>query len=159
VVTATHGGIRRQRAFTLVEMLVALALAALAAALVAPRINDSLALAKSRAAVRAVGDYLASARATAILRQDDTVVTIDADKAELSSTARDDRLILPPDSRLEIVVAAVEKVDERSGGIRFFPDGTATGGKVRVMAGKATGDVEVQWLTGRVSLSFEGRAR
>jgi general secretion pathway protein H len=152
-------GTRQQGAFTLIEVLVALALAALAAALVAPRVNDSLALAKSRAAARGVADYLASARAAAVLRRDDTVVTIDTQNAALSLTARRDPLTLPPNSRLEAVVAAVERVDARIGRIRFFPDGTATGGRLHVTVGGATADIEVQWLTGRVSLSFEGNAR
>lgn len=35
--------------------------------------------------------------------------------------------------------------------IRFYPDGSSTGGTIVLTSGKATARVEVSWLTGRVS--------
>jgi general secretion pathway protein H len=36
------------------------------------------------------------------------------------------------------------------GVVRFFPDGAATGGRVRLLANGAGWDVDVRWLTGEV---------
>jgi len=39
------------------------------------------------------------------------------------------------------------------GAIEFFPDGAATGGRIRLTAGKVAWDIDVAWLTGQVKLS------
>jgi general secretion pathway protein H len=152
-VNATSRARKSQSAFTLIEVLIALALAGLAAALVAPRVNDSLASHRSRAAVRAVADYLAQARADSVLRRSETLVTIDTQRLELSTTARATKLTLRPELRLDLVVAATEKTTAQIGGIRFFADGTATGGKVRLAGRGLDAVVDVHWLTGRVDVA------
>ena len=42
---------------------------------------------------------------------------------------------------------------EGKGAVRFFPDGAATGGRVRLLANGAGWDVDVGWLTGEVRVS------
>jgi general secretion pathway protein H len=42
--------------------------------------------------------------------------------------------------------------DEAAGSIRFFPDGSSTGGRVMIAAGNEKLSVDVNWLTGRVSI-------
>lgn len=39
---------------------------------------------------------------------------------------------------------------EGKGVVRFFPDGAATGGRIRLLANGAGWDVDVRWLTGEV---------
>ena len=39
------------------------------------------------------------------------------------------------------------------GAVRFFPDGAATGGRVRLLANGSGWDVDVGWLTGEVRVS------
>ena len=38
------------------------------------------------------------------------------------------------------------------GAIEFFPDGAATGGRIRLTAGSAAWDIDVAWLTGQVKV-------
>ena len=40
----------------------------------------------------------------------------------------------------------------RSGVVRFFPDGAATGGRVRLLVNDGGWDIDVAWLTGEVRL-------
>ena len=44
------------------------------------------------------------------------------------------------------------------GAVRFFPDGAATGGRLRLQANGAGWDVDVRWLTGEVQLQRVGSA-
>jgi general secretion pathway protein H len=46
--------------------------------------------------------------------------------------------------------SAGERHGEKVAGIRFFPNGTSTGGKVRLETGRQVYEVRVNWLTGRV---------
>lgn len=43
--------------------------------------------------------------------------------------------------------------DEGKGAVRFFPDGAATGGRVRLLANGGGWDVDVGWLTGEVKVT------
>ena len=42
--------------------------------------------------------------------------------------------------------------DERKGVVRFFPDGAATGGRIRLLVNGGGWDIDVAWLTGEVRL-------
>jgi general secretion pathway protein H len=42
---------------------------------------------------------------------------------------------------------------ERRGAIRFYPDGSSTGGRITVTFGRTQYLVDVDWLTGRVSIT------
>ena len=54
----------------------------------------------------------------------------------------------------EIVFTGAREVQPEGGkgAVRFFPDGAATGGRVRLLANGAGWDVDVRWLTGEVVL-------
>lgn len=57
---------------------------------------------------------------------------------------------MPQGLQYELHIAQIERLDESSGGIRFYPDGSSTGGEIGVGNGKTAFRVEVEWLTGRV---------
>ena len=64
---------------------------------------------------------------------------------------------LPPWIRLGLFTAQSERIDAARGSIRFFPDGSSTGGRVTLATDRESYWVDVDWLTGRVSV-LEGRA-
>ena len=41
---------------------------------------------------------------------------------------------------------------DKRGAIRFYPDGSSTGGRITVSSGERKFLVDVDWLTGRVSI-------
>ena len=52
--------------------------------------------------------------------------------------------------RYKLYTAQSEWLSDRRGGIRFFPDGSSTGGRVTLSSERAVMLVDVDWLTGRV---------
>lgn len=128
--------------FTLIEMLVVLVILGLALSIVAgfaPTGRGTLDLASGT-------DQLASAlrlaRSRAIARQQPVLFTVTADGRGyvLDGVAKG----LPP-----TVVAAMEGVPV----IRFAPDGSSSGGAVRLATGNRMRQLRVEWLTGRVSVA------
>lgn len=59
---------------------------------------------------------------------------------------------LPEDLELSLYTARSELQDESTGRIRFFPDGSATGGRVTLASGGHSYVVAVDWLTGAVGM-------
>ena len=46
----------------------------------------------------------------------------------------------------------VAELDDKTGAIRFFPDGGSDGGRVTIAAGERKYEVDIDWLTGRVAI-------
>jgi general secretion pathway protein H len=57
---------------------------------------------------------------------------------------------------LGLETARSELVDAGSGQIRFFPDGSSTGGRITVMMQEQRAEVVVDWLTGQVDIGDAG---
>ena len=53
---------------------------------------------------------------------------------------------------LKLFTAQKDIVNEKTGAIRFFPDGGSNGGRITVAAGVRKYEVDVDWLTGRVAI-------
>jgi general secretion pathway protein H len=64
---------------------------------------------------------------------------------------------LPKDMELRLLTAAEEQTGQSTGRVRFYPDGSSTGGRIKLVAGARAWDVEIAWLTGEVRLR-EGEA-
>ena len=60
---------------------------------------------------------------------------------------------LPKDIELKLFTAQSEILSDTRGGIRFYPDGSSTGGRITVASGERKYLVDVDWLTGRVSIT------
>jgi general secretion pathway protein H len=140
------------RGFTLLETLVALALLAVLLAVAVPALAPS-----PRAELRTAADTLASglrqARLEAQRRQRPVALQLDLDarSLQIDSEARVRRL--PSSIAIELVTAEQEMRGQGRGGIRFYPDGSSTGGRVILTLEGLEARVDVAWLTGRVSVA------
>jgi general secretion pathway protein H len=127
--------------FTLIEILVVLVILGLALSIVAgfaPTGRSALDLA---AASDTLTNTLRLARAQAITRQQPVLLTLVAGGHgyAVDGAAR----ALPND-----VNASMDRT-----AIRFTPDGSSSGGTIRLAGGKHVRWLRVEWLTGRVSAS------
>ena len=59
---------------------------------------------------------------------------------------------VPKGIRLALLTTSGERIDGETGDIRFFPDGSSTGGHVTLIQGERRSDVFVDWLSGRISV-------
>jgi general secretion pathway protein H len=62
------------------------------------------------------------------------------------------QVALPKGMRLSITSAREDRKDDHTGRIRFFPDGSSTGGHIVLQRGERRWQVNVAWLTGAVSV-------
>lgn len=145
-----------QQGFTLLELLLVLVIVAAGYALLVRGFPGGAPGTELKSAARSVAAGLREARGTAIASQVPTALVLDVEKRsmEVSNGARP--RILPQRLDLKLYTAQSEIVDDRRGAIRFYPDGSSTGGRVTLASGRQKLLVDVDWLTGRVSIKEGG---
>lgn len=143
-------GARVMRGFTLVELLVVMAILGFMAALVPMAYVPMRETAEYRDAVRAVMDAMRSARHQAQLEGREATLDVQLDQHRVGVDGQN-WYVLPESLGLRAVVADQEVAPDGSMSIRFLPRGGATGGSVDVL--RSSGDgvrLRVDWFSGRV---------
>jgi general secretion pathway protein H len=139
---------RSDAGFTLLELLVVLALMGLVLAIVTPRLD--LGASALRADERALVGALRLARDHAIRAERETRFTLDLANGRWAVTDAGAEGALSGRSDLTVTADAAE-TGRRVAAVRFMPDGTATGAEFVLTKAEARRTVRVDWLTGRVS--------
>ncbi len=142
----------RQRGFTLLEILVALVIGVLLVALVPPLLSGMSGATELRSAARQLAAGLRSARNEAITRQREAVLTLDLAQHRFGVSGDPREIKLPGGVALKLYTAQSELIGGATGNIRFFPDGSSTGGAITVSDPKRAYRVNVDWLTGAVAI-------
>lgn len=141
------------RGFTLLEMLVAITIAAIIMGVSAPVMQRLYLSSQYRAAVSDVVTLLSSARYQAIRRGRQADVVINPETREISLGEKVQSL--PKSLQME-VLSSRELNRDGAGVIRFYPDGGSSGGYVKLTSeGNNMVQVQVDWLLGRVTLCRE----
>lgn len=142
---------RAARGFTLIEMLAVVALIALAVTVVSVSVGGGLKGAKVKAASRDLVAALRYTRGQAIVKREAKTLSVDVDKRRYRAPGKQ-WVALPQDMTMKLFTARSELEEEGVGRIRFFPDGSSTGGHIDLLRDDTAWRVEVLWLTGEVSL-------
>ena len=140
------------RGFTLLELLLVMLLLGLRDGRAAPMLGAGSTGLDMKAASRQLAAGLRKARGVAVAERREAVLTLDVEGRTFSLTGDPKTYSLPKQLELALFTAQSELVREKTGGIRFFPDGTSTGGRVTVSAGESKQQVDVDWVTGRVAI-------
>jgi general secretion pathway protein H len=114
--------------FTLIEVLLVLAILGLAAAIALPRFTKPIGL-QLDAAARELTGAMRATRSAAIARNTSLVLMLDVERRSFTAPNGAPRN-LPAETQITLKLAEPEKETASRGGIRFFPDGSSTGGEV-----------------------------
>lgn len=98
-----------------------------------------------------VASLISSASTRSILTQREVLVVIDPVSNEISTTG-EDLIHIPDGVAIEVITAKSELLEMGHAAIRFFPEGGSTGGSIRLSADENVFSIEIDWLTGRVSI-------
>lgn len=139
----------RSSGFSLLELLVVLVIVAMMATLIGVSISRSLTGAEVRTASRDLMAALRYTRGQAILKRQEKTLSVDVEKRQYQAPGKG-TVELPEGMEIRLLTARTERTGESSGTIRFFPDGSSTGGKVTLSADEREWVVTVGWLTGEI---------
>ena len=142
----------RQSGFSLLEVMMVLVIIAMSYMLLPKLVFSGVSGAELRSNARAVATGLRLARDAAINTKRDSVLSINLESREFT---------LPNDTRLhklndkldvKLYTAEDDLISDKVGTIRFYPDGSSNGGRVTVAAGERGFEIDVDWLTGHVTI-------
>lgn len=136
--------------YTLLELLLVLTIIAGVLALAPPIFSQAVTANEPRTATRQIVAALRYARSEAVAARHPVGFTLDVEQHRYRLDNHP-AVELPQSLELTLVVADHE-VKKGSGAIRFFADGSATGGSIRLGNTAATYEVHVAWLTGQVTV-------
>jgi general secretion pathway protein H len=143
----------RMGGFTMMELLIVLAIMGIVAAFAMPYFGGSgVSTSALRGAARELAAGLRYARSEAVSKRHETFVAIDLAGRRFKVADDPAEHALPKDAEIKLFTAQSDIVNDATGAIRFFPDGGSNGGRITVASGDRKFDIDVDWLTGRVSI-------
>lgn len=147
----------RARGFTLIEILLVIGIMAVITTIVAVQVVGSLDSAKVASAGRDLMAAMRYTRGAALLQHQSQAVIFDVEKKTYQVPGKDP-VELPDAMEIELFSATEEQLDEKTGAIRFYPDGGSTGGQVKLSVDGRSWTVQVAWLTGDIGLVDSAKA-
>jgi general secretion pathway protein H len=142
----------RAPGFSMLELLVVLAIMALVTAAVIPMFGKGVSTTELKSAARSLASGLRLARSEAVAQHRQTFLTLDVAARRFKVDQDPKEYALPRDVELKLVTAQKDLVDQTVGSIRFFPDGGSNGGRITIASGERKYEVDVDWLTGRIAI-------
>lgn len=142
----------KQAGFTLIELLIVIVIIALGAAVAAPNIGSGNQTASINGAAREMASALRFARGHALTHRKESVFLLNLEDNTYQLTDRKKVYSIAKDIAITLDAAQSQVLDVNQGGIRFFPDGSATGGRITLELGENKRQLDVNWLTGQVEI-------
>lgn len=148
--------IRCEPAFTILELLVFMAITAIALAMVMPLATSGRAAADLHFAASSTFVFLRNAHSEAITQNREQVLTIDLPQRRIWNRYTRRSLEFGPKLTMLFTTPNGEASDSAHAAITFHPDGSSTGGRVVLSNGFSRILLDIDWLTGVVRQSEVG---
>ena len=148
---SSAGSKARLAGYTLVELLVVLLIMSGLLALVPPLFDRGLSTTELRSVAREMMAAMRHARSAAVSRREPVAFTLDLEQ-HLFRVDERRPVALPEALELELVTGESELRGQGAGAITFYSDGSASGGKLTLVAEARRMRLDVDWLSGRVTL-------
>jgi general secretion pathway protein H len=145
----------REAGFSLLEIMISLAILALAVALVGVAFARSSTGFRFDAAAQELTLTLREAHARALRSGRDVAVVIDVDKHAYQLN-NETPIDLPGDAAIRVVSAGQAMSAARRPAFSFSPDGGSTGGSIVLSLPDRSATITVDWLTGAIDMTSGG---
>jgi general secretion pathway protein H len=148
----SRAGKSDEAGFTLLELLVVLAIIAGVATLALPSFQRTAPGLETRAVAQTLAADLRRLRSEAVARGQETRLIVEHEAQRYIAIPVPGARQLPADLDLAYVAPLSGTSAPLRQQLRFRPDGSSTGGSVDIGRAGRTWRIDVDWLTGRVSL-------
>jgi general secretion pathway protein H len=148
-----HEPIKKTAGFTLIELLIVIVIVAIMSAVVGSNIGSGNQSTVLNGAAREVASALRYARGHAMTHRKESAFQFDLEQNSYRVTGKSKEYKVSKDIEVTLELAQSQVQDDSQGAIRFFPDGSSTGGRVTLEIAESKRQLDVNWLTGQVEIS------
>ena len=131
------------------ELLVVLVITVLGFAVVAINMSGSRETIQFKSTAKDIESALRYVRGRALMTHRDAALTINLEDNSYTVSGRDKAYHIPETIAVTVLTAQSELSGKGQGSIRFFPDGSSTGGRITLERGKTAWRIDINSLTGQ----------
>lgn len=146
------GKLKQVQGFTLLELIIVLVISVLGFAAISGNINSGNQTTKLQALARDISSALRYAQGEALLTRQPVYVAINLDDNTYRISNRNKTFSFAKEIVVSVTVAQ-KAFANGEGAIFFFADGSSTGGKINLEWGNQVRRLQINWITGAVTLS------
>jgi len=143
----------KSKGFTLIELTVVLLISVLAVSAIAINISSGNESAQLKADSRALVSALRYARGQALITGKQVTVAIDLSDNSYKISNRKKTYFIAKEIEMTLLIAESEFDGDEVGEIRFFADGSSTGGRITMEWGEQLQQIDINWLTAQVKIA------
>ncbi|MBF0626732.1 MAG: prepilin-type N-terminal cleavage/methylation domain-containing protein [Magnetococcales bacterium] len=147
------------RGFTLLEVLLSLAILGMLTLLTPPLLLAIIPSLRLEEATRKSSVFLRQARNFAITTNSETVVTVNTQEKWFRMGDMEKSEPFFDEISVQLTTPESEQIDKVSARIRFFSEGGSSGGQIIFKLDNWSNFVTVDWLTGRVRVNVDTTAK
>lgn len=140
------------KGFTLLELILVLFVVILGFSVIGLNISSGNDATEHQSAARDLVSALRYAKGQALISHQETTIALDLNENTYSVSGRDKVFSIPDTIALTVVTAQEELTGKGLANIRFFPDGSSSGGRIKLERNSAIWQLDINWLTGQVEL-------
>ena len=146
--------LRLNKGFTLLELIVVLFIVVLGFSAIGINISSGGDSAGLKVAARDIVSALRYARGQALMSHQEMTLALDLANNSYTVSGRGKIYTIPKAVKVTLVTAQSElNGEEGLGNIRFFADGSSTGGRITLTRGAVGWQIDINWLTGQIELN------
>jgi len=146
---------KQAQGFTLIELTVVLLIVVLGFSVIGTNISSGNQSSQLKAITRDLASALRYARGQALISHDEITVAINLAENSYKISNRKKTYHFSDEIDVTLEIAQEEFDDEETGNLRFYADGSSSGGRVTFEWGNLVSKVNVNWLSGKVKISDE----
>ncbi|MGR8999297.1 MAG: GspH/FimT family pseudopilin [Gammaproteobacteria bacterium] len=140
------------KGFTLLELIIVLFIIVLGFSVVGINLSSGDNSTEIKAAARDIVSALRYARGQALMSHQETTLALNLAENTYTVSGRDKVYNIPRTIDITVVTAQSELTGNGLGNIRFFADGSSTGGRITLERGNTAWQIDINWLTGQIEL-------
>lgn len=144
----------RDGGFTILEMMVVMAIFALTASIVAARIQAPPDRLQLQAAASGIAARIRELRLAAIRQNRDQTLELEQNNRAYWTSLDPAKREIPTRMVLSVTGQGLEVTTLGSTLIRFHPDGSARDARIRLRLGASVAEIVVEWLTGAARIAW-----
>jgi len=142
----------KNQGFTLLELMVVLFIMMLGFSVIGINLSSGNNATAQQRAARDIVSALRFARGTALMSHREAAVTFNLNDNSYTVTNRDKVYAIPERIKVTLVTAQNQLLGQNRGSVRFFADGSSTGGRVSLQRDDNVWKIDINWLTGHIEL-------